>query len=220
MWENDSCCWVVLCKNNWFHKRQNLFAKHRIPLAETDVFSPPPALKDNFTVRCDECHKEYLYKPSDVLRHNQELPVSFVPHPLFQLKLLPCAGELAEQKAVAIATNSDRRRSDRLPLRVDLFVIGESVERKAFREVAFTTSVSAHGALVVVSTKLELGQTICLKNPGTQEEMAGRAARFGPVYCDQSQVGVDFGQPTLKFWPAVFLPKSWTSVSTQSRAGT
>src|SRR2546430_13627296 len=85
MWENNSYCWVVLCKNNWFHNRENLFSKHGIPLGETDVYTPAPALKSSFTVRCDECHKEYLYKPSDVLRHDRELPASFIPHPLFQL---------------------------------------------------------------------------------------------------------------------------------------
>jgi hypothetical protein len=105
-------------------------------------------------------------------------------------------------------------------LYVVVFVRGESVERKVFQKATFTTSVSAHGALVVLSTKVELGQTIFLKNPRTQEEMEGRAARFGPLYSNLAQVGVDFGQPTLKFWPAVFAPKSWKSVATQPRAGT
>jgi hypothetical protein len=99
MWEDYNYCWVVLCKNNWFHGRQNLFSKHRIPLAETDVYMPPPALKNSFTVKCDECNKEYLYKPSEVLRHDQELPASFSPHPLFQPEFMPSAVELTDQKA-------------------------------------------------------------------------------------------------------------------------
>ena len=103
MWEDNNYCWVVLCKNDWFHRRENLFSKHGIPLAETDVYTPAPALKNSFTVRCDECHKEYLYKPSDVLRHDQELPVSFIPHPLFQLDFMPRAVESTEQKAVEVA---------------------------------------------------------------------------------------------------------------------
>ena len=218
MWEDNSYCWVVLCKNNWFHNRQNLFSKHRIPLAETDVYSPPPSLKGSFTVKCDECHKEYLYKPSEVLRHDQELPASFTPHPLFQVEFMPRAIEFAEQKAVEIATGADRRRSERLPLDVVLVVRGESVERLAFQEETFTTSVSAHGALVVLSTKVALGQTIYLKNPKTQKEMEGRVTRFGPLYGNQAQVGVDFAKPTLTFWPAVFPPKSWKSVATQPQA--
>jgi hypothetical protein len=215
MWEDNNYCWVVLCKNNWFHRRENLFYKHRIPLAETDVYAPVPALKSNFTARCDECHKEYLYKPSDVLRHDQELPVSFIPHPLFQLDFMPRAVELTEQKAVEIAAGADRRRSERLPLEVLLVVRGQSAERKLFQETTFTTSVSAHGALVVLSTKVEFGQTIYLKNPKTQKEMEGRVTRFGPLYGDQAQVGVDFVQPTLTFWPAAFPPKSWKPITMQ-----
>jgi len=37
-----------------------------------------------FKVRCDECGKEYVYKPTEVLRVEQEPPASFTPHPLFR----------------------------------------------------------------------------------------------------------------------------------------
>jgi hypothetical protein len=66
MWEDNQYCWVVLCKNNWFHLRKNLFFKHKIPLGEADAFSSCPVLDGPFTVRCDECGKEYLYKASEV----------------------------------------------------------------------------------------------------------------------------------------------------------
>jgi hypothetical protein len=214
MWEDNSYCWVVMCKNNWFHRRQNLFFKHRIPLAETDVYSPPPALKGKFAVRCDECHKEYLYKPSDVLKHDQELPASFTPHLLFQLDFMPHPVETTDRNAFEIARGSDSRRSERLPLGVALVVRGESAERQSFEEETFTTSVSAHGALLVLSTKVMLGQTIFLKNPRTQDEMEGRVARFGPFYGYQVQVGVDFAQPSLTFWPIVSPPNSWKSIAT------
>jgi len=218
MWEDNSYCWVVLCKNTRFHNRQNLSSKHTIPLAETDAYAPAPALKSSFMVTCDECHKEYLYEPSEVLRCDQELTASFNPHPLFQLEFIPRAVELTEQKAVEVATGEDRRRSERLSLDVALVVRGESAKRHSFEEQTFTTSVSAHGALVVLSTKVELGQTIYLKHPKTQKEMKGRVTRFGPVHGNQAQVGVDFAQPTLTFWPAVFPPKSWKPVATQPRA--
>ncbi len=84
MWEDSRYCWVVLCKNHWFHVRKNLFFRHRIPLAETDAVMPRPILEGRFTVRCDECGKEYHYKPSDVRRFEQEPPASFTPHPLFR----------------------------------------------------------------------------------------------------------------------------------------
>ncbi|PYT30112.1 MAG: hypothetical protein DMG57_09235 [Acidobacteria bacterium] len=84
MWEDSRYCWVVICKNHWFHVRQNIFFGHRIPLAETDAVATLPALEGPFVVRCDECGKEYHYKPSDVRRYEQDLPESFTPHPLFR----------------------------------------------------------------------------------------------------------------------------------------
>lgn len=84
MWEDANYCWVVLCKNHWFHMRQSFLVRHRIPLAETDAVTPPPRLPQHFTVRCDECRKTYSYKPKDVMRSELEVPVSFTPHPLFR----------------------------------------------------------------------------------------------------------------------------------------
>jgi hypothetical protein len=84
MWEDNRYFWVVLCKNHWYHLRRNLFFRHRIPLAETDAITPPPAVDCRFRVRCNECGKEYVYKGSEVLRSDQEPGESFTPHPLFR----------------------------------------------------------------------------------------------------------------------------------------
>ena len=84
MWQDTRYFWVVLCKNHWFHARKNLFFRYRIPLAETDAITPRPAVDCRFSVRCDECGKEYVYKPSEVQRSDQEPPESFTPHPLFR----------------------------------------------------------------------------------------------------------------------------------------
>ena len=84
MWEDANYCWVVLCKNHWFHMRQNIFFRHRIPLGQTDAVAALPPLGKHFTVRCDECRRTYTYEPKDVRRVELELPESFKPHPLFQ----------------------------------------------------------------------------------------------------------------------------------------
>jgi hypothetical protein len=181
MWEDSDYCWVVLCKNHWFHVRRNLFSSHRIALGETDAVAPLPPLDDLFTVRCDECGKEYLYKPSEVRRYEQELPESFVPHPLFRL-------------------GGDRRRSRRSLQSVRLIVRGESGEKAAFEEKTFATSLSSHGALLILSAAVEPGQTLFLLNPRNQTEIEGRVVRFGPPYRELPQVGVEFVRPASEFW--------------------
>ncbi len=84
MWEDSQYCWVVFCKNRFYHLRQNLFHRHRIPLGVIDAISSCPVIDARFRVRCDDCGKEYLYAPSEVLRYEQEPPESFQPHPLFR----------------------------------------------------------------------------------------------------------------------------------------
>lgn len=84
MWENEPYCWVVFCKNQWFHQKRNFFCAHKIVLAQTDSIEPLPPLVNPFVVRCDACGKEYSYASSEVLRYQQRLPVSFAPHPLFE----------------------------------------------------------------------------------------------------------------------------------------
>ncbi len=75
--------WVVLCKNHRFHKRQNLYFGHSIPLGETDAVMSPPPLHQNLTVRCDDCGQEYTYGPREILRAELEPPQGFQPHPMF-----------------------------------------------------------------------------------------------------------------------------------------
>jgi hypothetical protein len=81
--EPERYCWVVICKNHKFHKQQNLFSGHKIPLGETDAFAPPPTLDFRLSVRCDECGQESLYDPEELVRFQMELAADFKPHPLF-----------------------------------------------------------------------------------------------------------------------------------------
>jgi hypothetical protein len=74
--------WVVLCKNRLFHYRQNISSGHKILLGETDEVSPPPRLESPFRAICDDCGKEYTYKPSELLRFETEPPPVFLTHPL------------------------------------------------------------------------------------------------------------------------------------------
>jgi hypothetical protein len=84
MWEDNSYCWVVTCKNHIYHFPRNFIYRHKIPLAEADAVTSRPPINQPFRVRCDMCGKEYSYKPSDILRIEKELPESFTPHPLFR----------------------------------------------------------------------------------------------------------------------------------------
>ena len=71
------------------------------------------------------------------------------------------------------------------------FVVrGETNERVPFQEETFTISVSAHGTMLVMATKVELGQKLLVKNLQTQDETEGRVVRFGSPYGGLAQVGI------------------------------
>jgi hypothetical protein len=180
MGEGSNYCWAVPCKNRLAHIRQSIFRSHRIALGRTDAVMPPPDL-DRFPVQCDMCGEKFLYSPSDVRRYEYELPQSFTPHPLFG----PCG---------------DRRRSRRSEKGMGLVVMGESVDKEFFQEKTFSVSVNAHGGLIALASKVQLGQTLFLKNPQTQDEVEGRVVRVGLPHSGLAPVGVEFVQSDAEFW--------------------
>ena len=94
----------------------------------------------------------------------------------------------------------ERRRCERLLQDVCIIVRGESTDSQPFQEETFTISVSAHGALLMLASKVTLGQTLFVRNPLTNNEKPARVARFGSPYGGIAQVGVEFPEPAAEFW--------------------
>ncbi len=68
----------------------------------------------------------------------------------------------------------DRRRSERVVLRMRITVIAEDHERKRRQFQAITQVVNAHGGLLRIETELQVGQPMLLGNP---QNNAGQACR-------------------------------------------
>jgi hypothetical protein len=101
---------------------------------------------------------------------------------------------------VQVVNRPERRRSERSSLALPVIVRGVSLDTKPFQEEAFTLSVSAHGALVALTTTVTLGQAVFLRNPQTQEEVGAWVTRFGPPRGGFAQVGVELVHPDVEFW--------------------
>jgi len=95
----------------------------------------------------------------------------------------------------------ERRRSQRIIKDVDLIVRGVTPNIKGFPEESFTIRVSIHGVLLMLETKVEIGQVLFLLNPITNNEIESRVIRVGPPHGGLSMVGVEFLQPSTEFWP-------------------
>jgi hypothetical protein len=116
-----------------------------------------------------------------------------------------------DQKTVPAARGVERRGSERLLMDVPLLVRGKSSSDTPFQEETFTVSVSAHGALVMLATKVELGQALSLLNLQIHTETKGRVAWFGSSYGGLAQVGIEFAEPAPDFWHLESPPRSWKS---------
>lgn len=101
------------------------------------------------------------------------------------------------------------RRSARVLLDVPLLIWGESSDQLTFREETFTVTVSAHGALVMLATRVSVGQRVVLRKLTDTVEIEGKVAFKGMPYAGLTQVGIELDQPSPEFWPVSQPPTDW-----------
>jgi hypothetical protein len=103
----------------------------------------------------------------------------------------------------------NRRRSERVVLRLHVHVVAENEERKQIQEKAETQVVNAHGGLLRMQQHLHVGQSFLLSNPQTGSEMSCRVVRTEEDGLEFYRVAFEFDRPAPHFWPIVFPPADW-----------
>jgi len=101
------------------------------------------------------------------------------------------------------------RRSERVLMDVPVVIRGQSREHRSFQEETFTVTVSAHGALLMLATKVARGEELVLTNPANSDERQVRVAYIGGDHAGLSQVAVEFYRPSPEFWPVSSPPPNW-----------
>jgi len=104
---------------------------------------------------------------------------------------------------------NNRRRSQRVLLRIPIDVIARGPERQHVTEQTHTVVVSAHGGLIYLQLKVAVGQVIIVKNPETSEEQACRVAYINPAADGKTEVGLEFVGAACNFWRVAFSPSDW-----------
>jgi hypothetical protein len=121
---------------------------------------------------------------------------------------------LAPEKRLATQPNPiNRRRSERVMLRMKVTVIAEDVQRQPRQEEALTLAVNAHGGLLQMKMDVHVGQPMRLVNPQNNVEQDCRVVRVDDTATEFFSVAFEFVQPNPKFWPVVFPPADWTSTT-------
>ena len=103
-------------------------------------------------------------------------------------------------RATASPTKKIPRSSARISMRVPVVVYGFAGKSGAFHEDTETVMVNSSGALVILKTKLEVGETVFLIHKGSRAEQEVRVA-YADRYSDrETRVGLAFKQPVSDFW--------------------
>jgi stalled ribosome rescue protein Dom34 len=105
----------------------------------------------------------------------------------------------------------NRRRSERVMLRMRIQVVAEDSDRKQQRLEGLTHIVNAHGGLMKLSMYLHVGQPLLLVNPQNKVEQNSRVVRVEDTAEGDFAVAFEFDKPNPKFWPVVFPPEDWNA---------
>jgi hypothetical protein len=103
----------------------------------------------------------------------------------------------------------NRRRSQRLKLRIPVAVRLQTADKKSGSEKSHTISINAHGGLVLLSTKVDIDQFVMLENLDTHQELLCRVTTVGESFMGKTQVALEFIMPAPGFWGVLAPPKDW-----------
>ena len=105
---------------------------------------------------------------------------------------------------------NNRHRSQRVLMKIPVRVRLQGGNAALSEEETCTLAVSAHGALLAVSTPLYRGQRLTLKNPQTKDSLECVVTHIDRFPDEQVGVGVEFLLPNPTFWHVAFPPKDWS----------
>jgi hypothetical protein len=98
------------------------------------------------------------------------------------------------------ATKKTPRSSERMALRIPIVIYGFTKERGAFHEETETQIVNASGAMLMLKTKLAIGDSVFLMQKGNGLEQEVRVVYLDPYSDRETKVGVAFKCPIPDFW--------------------
>jgi hypothetical protein len=103
----------------------------------------------------------------------------------------------------------NKRRSERVILRVAVVVSVYFYDGKVISEATVTQVVNAHGGLLSLRMELVSEQKFLLTNLKTAMVRECRVVRTERSDNSELLVAFQFATPAPNFWPIVFPPKDW-----------
>lgn len=177
----------------------NFAIRLRCPACETDSWltladreeSADQIRKQTWDFKCRE-HGAQRGAPKEVL---EVAPLDEPDPPEAQKSAPTFANVISSEK-----TKRTPRSSDRLQVRIPIVVYGYTKDLGAFHEETETLTVNANGALVMLKTKLDLGESVFLMQRSTGQELSVRVVYLDTYSERETKVGLAFKYPLPNFW--------------------
>ena len=109
------------------------------------------------------------------------------------------------------------RRSQRVCLNIEVELFVYRGAEIVSCEQTKTLTVSAHGALVLLNTRVRIGDLLSMRNVKTKNESACRVVDVTIGNTGIPEVGVEFLQPETSFWHIAFPPADWSARGPESK---
>ncbi len=101
-----------------------------------------------------------------------------------------------------------KRRSKRIHIAIPVIVCAKLPDRQ-IEEPTTTVRVNAHGCLVYLNAQLQSGQEVILVNTASEERVTCTVSFLTRRDAQQTEVGLEFRQPSPFFWQMHFPPEDW-----------
>lgn len=104
-----------------------------------------------------------------------------------------------------------KRRSSRVAIDMPVEVFGQTQNGKMFREETRTTTVNAHGALLILASAKAINSSVILINKKTSTEVQCRVVYLKEMEKGRVELSVEFVIPQPRFWGISFPPEDWNN---------
>jgi hypothetical protein len=102
-------------------------------------------------------------------------------------------------------------------MQIPVRIRGNDAQDQPFAEETSTLAINAHGALVLLQTRLTSGSKVLLQHNGTRQEQECDVVFLGPVRSGKAEIGLEFSSPCPTFWRVTFPPEDWSPKHPEAR---
>jgi hypothetical protein len=116
---------------------------------------------------------------------------------------------LSDLKSLQTPGSVKMRRSQRVMLKLGVYVRAELPSGERLQKYASTVMVNAEGGLLEVPFRMTVGQKITLINPESRKEVGCRVIRVQGPLVGSFTAAFEFDERNPSFWPVPVPPPDW-----------